>query len=118
MYELHTVGEGAPVVEDDALTLTLSYGGGCARHDFTLVADGEFRESNPVQLDVFLAHDANDDRCQAYPTEAYEFDLTPIQVLYRETYGTDAGAVLLHFYGQDIPHDDPVLFYSLIYTFE
>jgi len=118
VYELHTVGEGAPVVEDDALTLTVSYGGGCARHDFTLVADGEFRESNPVQLDVFLAHDANDDRCQAYPTEAYEFDLTPIQVLYRETYGTDAGAVLLHFYGQDVPHDDPVLFYSLIYTFD
>ena len=117
-YELHTVGEAAPVIEDDTLTLTVSYGGGCARHDFTLVADDEFREPNPVQLDVFLAHDANDDRCEAYPTEAYEFDLTPVRTLYRETYGTDAGTILLRFHGQDVPEDDPVVVYSLAYTFE
>ena len=117
-YELHTGGDAAPVIEGDTLRLTVSYTGGCRRHDFTLVADDAFQESNPVQLDVFLAHDGNDDRCEAYPTETYEFDLTPVRTLYRETYGTDAGAVLLRLHGRDVPEDDPVVVYSLTYTFE
>ena len=117
-YELHTVGEQAPAIEDDTLTLTVSYSGGCARHDFTLVADDPFRGRDPAQLDVILAHDGNNDRCEAYPTETYAFDLTPVRTLYRETYGTDAGAILLRFHGQDVPTDAPVAFYSLIYTLE
>ena len=91
---------------------------GCARHDFTLVADDPFRGRDPAQLDVILAHDGNNDRCEAYPTETYAFDLTPVRTLYRETYGTDAGAILLRFHGQDVPTDAPVAFYSLIYTLE
>ena len=117
-YELHAVGEQAPAIEGDTLTLTVSYGGGCARHDFTLVADDPFRGRDPAQLDVILAHDGNNDRCEAYPTETYAFDLTPVRTLYRETYGTDAGAILLRFHGQDVPADVPVAFFSLIYTLE
>ena len=117
-YELHTAGEAAPAIEDDTLTLTVSYSGGCARHDFTLVAHDEFRESDPVELDVFLAHEANDDRCEAYPTEAYEFDLTPVRTLHQGTYGTDAGAILLRFHGQDVPEEFSVVDFSLMYSFE
>ncbi|MXZ12882.1 MAG: hypothetical protein F4Y78_02535 [Candidatus Dadabacteria bacterium] len=114
-YELKTDGDGAPVVEDDTLTLTVSYSGGCKRHYFTIVADDEFLPiSDSVRLDTSLAHDANDDRCEAYLTAEYEFDLTPIKTLYQETYGRDAGTVHLHLQGQDVPEDVPVI----TYTFE
>ena len=48
-YEIKT-GDDTPVIADDTLTLTVSYGGGCETHDFTLVASDVFMESYPVQL--------------------------------------------------------------------
>ena len=114
-YELKTDGDGGLVIEDDTLTLTVSYSGGCKRHYFTIVADDEFLPiSDSVRLDIFLAHDANNDRCEAYLTTEYEFDLTPIKTLYQETYGRDAGTIHLHLQGQDVPEDVPVI----TYTFE
>ena len=101
-YDLRTgrdVGAGearGPVLEADTLTLTLSYGGGCRDHDFTLVAALIADEAcglPPVALDVFLAHDAHDDPCQAYLTESHDFDLTPIKEMYRDACGEAAGAV-------------------------
>ena len=88
-------GADAPVVADDALTLAVSFSGGCARHDFTLVADSRFEASDPVRLVLFLAHDANGYTCEAYPTESYRFDLTPVRALYERTYGRGEGAVRL-----------------------
>ena len=93
-YELETDGEHEPVIENDTLTLTVSYSGGCEIHDFTLVTDGSFMESDPVQLVVTLTHDANDDTCEAYPTDRYVFDLTPIKTLYQEAYRTDKGSII------------------------
>lgn len=85
----------APFVADDTLTLAVSYSGGCARHDFTLVADARFSDADPGRLAVRLAHDANGDRCEAYPTETYRFDLSPLRTLYQRTYGGHAGVVRL-----------------------
>lgn len=101
-YELETDGAQAPVIEDDTLTLTVSYGGGCETHDFTLVTDGSFMESDPVQLAVTLTHDANDDPCEAYPTNRYVFDLASIKTLYQEAYRTDEGSMILHLW--HLPH--------------
>ena len=110
-YEVATGDGEAPVIEDDTLTLTVSYGGGCETHDFTLVASGVFMESYPVQLGVSLTHDANGDMCEAYLTAEYEFDLTPIKTLYQEAYREDAGTIVLRL--QDAPETMP----DLIYTF-
>ena len=110
-YEIETGDGQVPVIADDTLTLTVSYGGGCETHDFTLVASDVFMESYPVQLGVTLAHDANGDTCEAYLTEAYEFDLTPIKTLYQEGYREDAGTIVLRL--RDVPEDAP----DLIYTF-
>ena len=117
-YELHTAGDDAPAIEGDTLSLTVSFSGGCARHDFTLVADEPFVGRDRAQLDVILAHDGNNHGCEAYPIETYGFDLTPVRTLYRDTYGTDTGAILLRFHAQDVPGDAPVSFCSLIYTLE
>ena len=101
-YELETDGARAPVIENDTLSLTVSYGGGCETHEFILVTDGSFMESDPVKLNVTLTHNANDDPCEAYPTERYSFDLAPIKTLYREAYGTDEGSVILRLW--HLPH--------------
>ena len=58
-------------ITDDTLRLTVSYAGGCEPHEFTLVTSGTFLESFPVRLPISVAHDANDDPCEAYPTEDY-----------------------------------------------
>lgn len=101
-YELEIDGDHAPVIENDTLILTVSYGGGCETHDFTLVTDGSFMESDPVQLVVTLTHDANDDPCQAYLTNRYAFDLGFIKTLYQEAYRTDEGSIILHLW--HLPH--------------
>ena len=79
----------------DTLTVTVSYGGGCETHRFTLVASNVFLESYPVQLGASLAHDANGDSCEAWLTEDWDFDLTPIKRMYQDAYRVDAGTIVL-----------------------
>lgn len=111
-YVIETKGDKAPAIEHDMLAITLTYGGGCEDHEFTLVASDAFAESYPVQLEVFLAHEANGDRCKAFLTETYGFDLTTIKTLYQEAYLEDAGTIVLLL--RDAPEDVP----NLIYSFE
>ena len=86
-YIIHTNGDDAPVIDDDMLTVTVSYGGGCEDHAFTLVAANEFKESSPVQLDFTISHDANEDMCERWiEKEKYEFDLTPVKTRYEAAY--------------------------------
>ena len=92
------------------LTIEVSYSGGCRRHDFTLVISTSFRESDPVQLPAVLAHDANGDTCEAYPTESRVFDLALVRSRYRQFYGPRPGKVVLRIAG--VPGDD------LVYEFD
>lgn len=82
-------------ITDDMLTISVSYSGGCEEHQFRLVVSEGFLESFPVQLPISIAHDANDDTCEAYPTENYRFDLTPIKTMYQNTYRQEAGTIIL-----------------------
>ena len=79
----------------DTLKLSLSYGGGCARHVVTLVVSEVFLESDPVQLALSLAHDANGDSCLAWLTQDYEFDLIPIRDRYHRAYGDGPARIVL-----------------------
>ncbi len=112
-FELHT-DDNAPGITDSTLTATVSFSGGCARHRFTLVANRRFTVSDPVQIDVSLAHEANDDRCEAYLTETYEFDLAPIGMHYRQVYGRSEGVIRMRLLGPD-PSGSPT---DLVYTFQ
>jgi hypothetical protein len=117
-YELEIDGNHKPVIENDTLTLTISYSGGCEMHDFTFVTDGSFMESDPVQLVVALTHNDNDDTCEAYPTDRYVFDLTPIKTRYQEAYGTDEGSITLHLrYFLHPRHSGEAGVLKLVYTF-
>ncbi len=95
-------------ITEDILEISVSYSGGCKEHKFTLITSEEFRESDPVQLAVSLAHNAMGDTCEAYPTEEYQFDLTPIKTRYQEAYQVDTGTIVLQL--KDYPQ-------ALNYTF-
>ena len=94
----------AATVQDDILSVDVSYSGGCETHAFTLVAEERFLESLPVQLRVSLAHNANGDTCEALITEVYTFNLTPIKEAYRKGYRKDEGTIVLRL--KDAPPSD------------
>ena len=96
-------------IEGDILKVNLSYSGGCEAHEFTLIASDSFLESLPVQLPIYIAHNANGDACEAYPTEEYRFDLTPIKTMYQDAYRQDAGTIIFRL--KDSPNID------LVYNF-
>ena len=90
-----TYALNSATITDDTLNISVSYSGGCEEHQFTLVASDIFLESFPVQLPASIAHNANGDTCEAYPTENYRFDLTPIKTMYQEAYRQEAGTIIL-----------------------
>ena len=84
-------------ITDDTLTLSVSYGGGCPEepHEFTLLAEPAFMESDPVGLGISIVHDAHNDPCERWVEETYHFDLTPIKTMYQQAYPQGAGPVVL-----------------------
>ena len=93
-YELN-----AAAIRADTLAVTVSYSGGCQEHRFAVDASAAFRESDPVQLPVALAHEANDDACERWVTEDRLFDLTPLRERYEEEYQQASGVIVLHLDG-------------------
>ena len=92
----------AAAIAGDTLAVTVSYSGGCQDHQFTLVASPSFLESDPVQLEVALAHNANGDPCEAWLTEEYLFSLVPIKERFQSQY-QDSGRVVLRL--EDAPDE-------------
>ena len=86
---------GSAAIAGDRLSVEVSFGGGCEEHDFTLVIGAAFAESDPVQLQAEIAHDANNDACEAYLTETRVFDLGLVRTRYRDWYGPGAGEVVM-----------------------
>ncbi len=83
------------VTDGDTLRLTVSYGGGCEDHEFKLVAWNFFMESFPVQAGIEIAHNGNNDLCDAYITEELSFDLTPLKKEYQDQYPDAEGQIVL-----------------------
>ena len=98
-------------ITDDLLNISVSYSGGCEDHEFTLLASEAFLESFPVQLPVSIAHDANNDPCEAYPTENYRFDLTAIKTMYQEAYRQESGTIILRL--KDAPDGELVYEFTM-----
>ncbi len=98
-------------ITEDTLNISVSYSGGCETHQFTLVVSETFLESFPVQLHAFLAHNANGDTCEAYPTDNYRFDLTPIKTMYQEAYRQEAGTIILRL--KDAPDGELVYEFTM-----
>lgn len=87
-------------IAGDRLFVDIGHGGGCAEHTYRACWEGSFLESNPVQANIVLEHDANGDMCEAYLQETLEIDLTPMRENYEMGYpGTD-GIILLGIGGE------------------
>ena len=100
----------ATVIAGDTLTVGVSYSGGCEEHGFTLVISESFVETEPVRLAAFLAHDGNEDSCEAWVTETYAFDLGVIKTLYQKAYQQSAGTVVLLLDGIGIPEERRIIY--------
>ena len=87
--------EGAEYVGDDTLEIDVGYSGGCETHEWTLCWDGQFMESDPVQVDLDLRHEANDDMCEAGIQETLSFDLQELRDDYEAGYQTDGGTIIM-----------------------
>lgn len=86
-------------IEKDVLTAEISHSGGCRQHFYTLyMTPKAFKESFPVQADLYLVHRDDNDPCDAILFEARKFDLRPIADLYRDSYGR-LDKIILNIFG-------------------
>jgi hypothetical protein len=95
-------------VDGDSIRINIDYAGGCEVHEFQLyMSPPVFAESNPVQADLYLRHDANGDMCEALIRRNLYFNLRPIANLYQDMYGyLDTIMVKVHFYQDDYGYTD------------
>jgi hypothetical protein len=86
-------------VKGDSLELSVTFGGGCRGHTFLLLADGAWMESYPVQTGLYLAHEDNNDNCDALLSRVLKFDLVPLKVAYTKSYGAAPASIRLRIGG-------------------
>ncbi|MFX0087899.1 MAG: hypothetical protein ACFFAU_19765 [Candidatus Hodarchaeota archaeon] len=85
----------------DKLILKISYSGGCQEHEFTLIGADVFMESHPVQTEIVLSHNANNDLCEALLMDILVFDLSPLKTAYQQDYSNSSGTIRIHLEGAD-----------------
>jgi hypothetical protein len=90
---------GRPFMRGDALHVTVQYGGGCARHEFSLVASQGFMESHPVQSAIAILHRGHGDACKALLQRELIFDLTALKNEWRRAYQANTGTIILRLRG-------------------
>lgn len=56
-------------------------------------------ESYPVQVNVLLSHEDNDDPCDAWITEEMAFNLSPLKKAWQEQYNKISGKILINLQG-------------------
>ncbi len=81
-------------IENDSLKVEVQYGGGCGLATFELITDGNYMESSPVQLNVILFFDDNDD-CEAYLTKRVSFSLKNLAQYYQNSYQVSTGTIIV-----------------------
>jgi hypothetical protein len=86
-------------IDGDTLRLRVSYGGGCRTHLFQVIVEKAFMESFPVQVRARVAHESNDDPCDAIVERTLRWDLSPLRERYRASYGTGSGAIAIQLRG-------------------
>lgn len=88
------------VIDGAYLYIDVEYSGGCAEHIVGTCWDEQFQESDPVQIDLFVTHESNDDPCEAIESQTAVVDLEPIRTEYLDTYGGPGGTVIINVDGR------------------
>jgi hypothetical protein len=63
----------AQIVGGSTLQFALHFGGGCEAHDIEAFAQA--KPGNKPGIDIYLSHNAHDDRCEAWLSSTYRIDL-------------------------------------------
>ncbi len=85
-------------LDGDTLYVTAGYGGGCVDHNFRLIWDGTFRDSEHASL--YLIQDTNDDTCNNTETDVLKFDLSTLREAYESEFATTMGNLQLRIYNK------------------
>ena len=86
-------------VSGDLLELEVEYGGGCREHLFEIIADpNAFLESDPVQANIYMTHESNNDLCRALVRKKLTFSLQPLKEAFRALY-PNANSLTLNIHG-------------------
>lgn len=99
IQDAYDINDPEPKVELDTLLLNVAYSGGCAEHEFGLCWDNGFLESDPVQVNIVIPHNGNDDRCDAYPSEVLSFDLSDLKAAWQDAYKQEHGTIAINLEG-------------------
>jgi hypothetical protein len=67
---------------NDVLVLSVAYTGGCAEHDFELLASSASVPDASPSVELALLHDPRGDACKALMEEELHFDLSPLHELW------------------------------------
>ncbi|UCH71532.1 MAG: hypothetical protein JSW62_03790 [Thermoplasmatales archaeon] len=90
----------------DVIRINISYGGGCADHEFSLIASS-FMESEPVQVNVVLSHEDHDDPCDMWITQEEVFNLVPLKRAWQQAYHNISGTIVMNIEG----YTDTILYH-------
>lgn len=89
-------------IDGDTLRLRVFYGGGCEPHTFAVSVSREWTGDSPVTTNVFIAHDAHGDMCEAAITKELLIDLSDLKRAYLDAHpGSDSGEISLVLMGKD-----------------
>lgn len=96
-------------VDDDTLYVSVSYGGGCADHTFSLFWDGTFEadRNTYASFDLFHEIEGGQDSCEAAISPTLKFDISPLRQAFEEEYGEEHGSIFVNLRGSS---PEPVLF--------
>jgi hypothetical protein len=98
-FKTDAVNIDTAYITNDSVSFNVDYGGGCKEHRFSLLAASYFLESFPVQVNILLSHDSNDDKCKALVTKTgIKFNLAPIKNEYRKSYGSGGSTMILNIF--------------------
>jgi hypothetical protein len=79
----------------DILEIDVEYAGGCRAHKYAFVVSTSFTEADPARTISLLAHDANDEPCEALVHESLRADLAELKGKYLRVFQPDSGDVVI-----------------------
>lgn len=86
----------AKFIENDILSIVVSYSGGCEQHEFNLVAAlGSTNTDLSPHANLVLGHESNGDTCKKIIKERLAFDLSPLKEKCKQVYGIKADSMTL-----------------------
>lgn len=99
-YQLNNVK-----IVGDSIIINLSYSGGCRQHEFNLIAQNYFGDTELPEVKLILAHDNKLDPCEAYLTKDHSFNLLPLKYEFFKLFGEKSGSIQLRLEDRNVNYD-------------